>query len=184
MGRWSKAEGRWAMGAAGAGKVTVEMVQISIYTELWDPCLDPAVEAWHLVDNSAVWKFGSLVRWSLWRHGRSPSNLLPGARQPGVCEWAPTGSAPVCWHTARAGIHLCHPKSSGVKRTQIIKMTDYLKRVMSPSWFQQKDIWEQCHQHAVCTRYEQQELLLGLRIARSHTHPSRNNQGICRGQDN
>lgn len=166
------------------------MALISIYTELWDPCLDHAVEAWLLVDNSALsGKFGrSLARGSLWSHWRSPSNMLPGAQQQGLCEWALRGSAPVRWQTARAGIHLGHPKSSGVKRTQIIKMTDYLKWVISPSWFQQKDIWEQCHQQAegtaVSTRDEQQELLFSLRIAGYHTHPSRNNHGICRGLGN
>lgn len=94
--------------------------------------------------------------------------MLPGAQQQGVCEWALGSSAPVCWHTARAGIHLGHPKSSGVKRTQVIKMTGYLKWVVSPSWLQQ-DIWEQRHQHAVSTRDEQQEQLFSLRIAGYHT---------------
>lgn len=88
----------------------------------------------------------------------------------GGCEWALSGSAPVYWQTARAGIHLGHPKSSGVKMTQIIKMIDYWKWVILPGWFQQKDIWEQCHQHAVSTRDEQQELLFDLRIAGYHTH--------------
>lgn len=158
---------------AGAGRVTVDMALISIYTGLWDLCLDHAVETWHLVDNKCPeWKIPrSLVRGSLWSHWRSPSDMLPGALQQGGCEWALSGSAPVCWQTARAGIHLGHPKSSGVKKTQIIKMTGYLKWVISPSWFQQKDIWEQCHQHAVSTRDEQQKLLFDLTIAGYHTHP-------------
>lgn len=60
---------------AGAGKVTVGMVLISIYMELWDPFLDHAVESRHLVDNSALSEkfIMSLVRGSLWSHWRSPS---------------------------------------------------------------------------------------------------------------